>query len=615
MHSTYYAPLHSGQAQAYTLRALLNCYCRDVAGPQGHIDYPLPQSNWPQAFFDHWQHSGGVPLTLALPSMESGLLLLVDKHSCTSSFRFLSHCWLLDNGTYQPVDAECTSRALLQELAARYQQPLNEELLAQISNSAQVLALLLENVAAQAEQPVVEDALMRSERQLLLGHAFHPAPKSRLGFSQQQLLTYSPELKTEFALDYMAVHPDLAVVRNPARISIQAELLRLAELDEQDLSPGWQLIPLHPWQAEYLRQQPRVQQMQAQGLLEDLGNRGKAFQPTSSIRTLYRADCPFFIKGSLNVRITNCVRKNAPYELESAVALTALLEPEFTRLEADYPGLVILREPAALSLDWPECNEAERKMLQEGFGVILRENRQPEAADETLQLAGGLFAQGLDGMNNVHDLVWQFSRHQQLGIFSARIRWFEHYVAALLPPMMQALCEQGIAFEPHLQNTLLRIDATGAVRGAVIRDLEGTKLIDELWPQNRLGNLTDRARQSVHYDREKGWKRIGYCLFINNFCQAIFCLSGSDPVLEHRLWQVVRHQVSTLLASTGNPELQLRLGQLLSGAPLPNKSNLLTRVQKSADRGAEYTEFPNPLLSPGVQHTDIPQAQPAGAVA
>lgn len=58
MHSTYYAPLHSGQA--CTLHAILNGSCRDVASLQGHLGYSLPQSNWPQVFFGHWQHSGGV---------------------------------------------------------------------------------------------------------------------------------------------------------------------------------------------------------------------------------------------------------------------------------------------------------------------------------------------------------------------------------------------------------------------------------------------------------------------------------------------------------------------------------------------------------------------------
>ena len=313
------------------------------------------------------------------------------------------------------------------------------------------------------------------------------------------------------------------------------------------------------------------------------------------------------------MRITNCVRKNAPYELESAVALTALLEPQFQQLEAQHEGMTIWREPASISLDWPARDEAERKMLQEGFGVILRENRQPDAEGETLQLAGGLFSQGLDGMNNVHDLVWSFSRSEQLGIFSARIRWFESYVEALLPPMLRALCEQGVIFEPHLQNTVLRIGANGAVKGVVIRDLEGTKLVDELWPNTRLESMSERAQQSVHYDREKGWKRIAYCLFINNLCQAVFCLSGSDPVLEHRLWQVVRRQVSLLLDSDSNPELQTRLRRLLSGEPLPNKSNLLTRVQKSADRGAEYTEFPNPLMPLADEVAAMPM--PAGEVA
>ena len=60
-------------------------------------------------------------------------------------------------------------------------------------------------------------------------------------------------------------------------------------------------------------------------MIRDLGASGALASPTASMRTLYRPGHAFFIKGSLNVRITNCVRKNAWYELQSTLIVDRLM--------------------------------------------------------------------------------------------------------------------------------------------------------------------------------------------------------------------------------------------------------------------------------------------------
>ena len=80
----------------------------------------------------------------------------------------------------------------------------------------------------------------------------------------------------------------------------------------------------------------------------DLGPGGSPFTATASVRTLYGADA--FLKFSLNVRITNCLRKNAAYELTGAVALTRLLAGPFADLARRFPDAAVLylkREPGA----------------------------------------------------------------------------------------------------------------------------------------------------------------------------------------------------------------------------------------------------------------------------
>src|SRR6202046_1480962 len=86
-------------------------------------------------------------------------------------------------------------------------------------------------------------------------------------------------------------------------------------------------------------------------VLTDLGDGARAVVPTSSVRTVYDPVADFFCKFSLNVRITNCVRKNAWYELAGAVALSVLLRPVAGPATEAVEGLsVIVRDGLARHL-------------------------------------------------------------------------------------------------------------------------------------------------------------------------------------------------------------------------------------------------------------------------
>ncbi len=87
--------------------------------------------------------------------------------------------------------------------------------------------------------------------------------------------------------------------------------------------------------------------------------------PTSSVRTVYDPLLDKCLKFSLDVRITNCVRKNAWYELSGAVELSRRLAPVFADLTERFPGTRWLPEPGYRTVDLG-------KELLEGLGVLVR---------------------------------------------------------------------------------------------------------------------------------------------------------------------------------------------------------------------------------------------------
>jgi siderophore synthetase component len=150
-----------------------------------------------------------------------------------------------------------------------------------------------------------------------------------------------------------------------------------------------------------------------------------------------------------------------------------------------------------------------------------------------------------------------------------------------------------VVLEPHLQNTMIGFDR-GMPARVWIRDLEGTKLVRECWPEGRLAALGERARASVFYPRALGWKRVAYCALVNNLAEAIFHLCGGSRQVEMRLWGIVADTVRRWQSRFGSEPL---LQGLLAGAAIPSKNNLRTRLFKRADRDSDYTELPSPIAA------------------
>jgi siderophore synthetase component len=322
---------------------------------------------------------------------------------------------------------------------------------------------------------------------------------------------------------------------------------------------------VHPWQFSLLAGNPLLRDALARGLVRDLGPSDAEAVPTSSVRTVYLPDADLFCKFSLDVRITNCVRKNAWYELSGAVALNELLPEVFTAL-----GATLLAEPAYRSVAL-----ADRR-LYEGLGVIVRQG--VKHLPGTPLLAGAL----ADPYNTLLDDL------PALSTADGALAWWNAYVAQVAPPVLRAFLEHGVVLEPHLQNVLICVDADGMPVHAAFRDLEGTKLTAGRWD---LAHLPARVADALTYAPAQGWNRVVYCLLVNHLTETAAAIADLHPALEPDLWKAAREHLARL---DHHPQVRA----LLAGVPLPAKANLRTRWSRSADRGAAYVPAPNPLSAP-----------------
>ncbi|MEU5951291.1 IucA/IucC family protein [Streptomyces sp. NPDC047525] len=554
------APTRLPSADQAVTHTLLNCLLREVSGPE------------------HQTAVVDGDLLLRLPRRGVLLRVALRRASLLGAHRFTGPVTEQRDGAWVEVDwqrlAEYTHAELSLRTGVR-----NEEFLEQIASSHQGVSAAL---AADRPAPAAENApkwladYLASEQSLLFGHRFHPTPKAR-GGDLTDWSAYAPETAAAFPLRHLAVRDHL-VAEETARPDATAPLDRLGTVPD-----GYRLLPVHPWQYDLLREHPGLRAALDRKDVIDLGPCGSPFAATASVRTLYGGDT--FLKFSLNVRITNCLRKNASYELSGAVALTRVLEGALDDLAARFPGSAVLREPAYRSLALPGPDGAPDLALLEGFGVIVREGLAGRLLPGTTPLLAAAVADEYPtGPGHISRLLEGAGPQRAL-------EWWRTYLRLLLPPVLAAYFDHGLVLEPHLQNVLVCVDDDGMPAQVLFRDLEGTKLLPERHAKT-LAALPPEVAAPMTYDAQRGWDRVVYCLLVNHVAELLAALADLHPHTEPALWSQVRATVQEFADAHGCPP---RLSALLAGVPLPAKANLLTRWERKADRDAGYVRLTSPF--------------------
>ncbi|OBY28274.1 IucA/IucC family protein, partial [Leisingera sp. JC1] len=403
-------PCTATAAQAASLQALLNTYLREMA----------PGS----AVLTDARDAVEIPLS----HIPARLRLRITYFSATGPHRFGPAQILFDgSSTWHSAPTVQVLTLIAQECFAR----LNSRDAGQLPEFLRGLfnsnAGIEQNLSRHAGTPD-PDGFLSAEQALAYGHWLHPTPKSRDGLTNWQQAAYAPEYAGEFRLTFFAA--DKALVAQGSAQQPATEMLRqIPGLDGAfRLRPDEVLIPAHPLQAQMLRLDPEVQALLASGRLRDLGEAGCQFAATSSLRTLYAPDCPWMLKFSVPVRLTNSLRVTKHNELETGVSMARLLH----QLGAGslHPRFSILNDPAYLTLTLPGRRES-------GFEVIFRDNPFMGTAGNGICNLAALTADPLPGRTPLlNSLIQRLAAdHGGTPADAARL-WFEAYLTCMLDPVL-----------------------------------------------------------------------------------------------------------------------------------------------------------------------------------
>nr|WP_238420535.1 IucA/IucC family protein [Streptomyces taklimakanensis] len=445
-----------------------------------------------------------------------------------------------------------------------------------------------------------------AEQALLLGHPFHPAPKSREGASDAELDDYSPELRGSFPLHWFAARPDL-VVGESADGRPVAELLRslAAEPGGPDVPDGMVPVPVHPWQAREVTGRPEVAALPA-GLLRPLGPAGPPWWPTSSVRTVHRPDAAAMLKLSLGMRITNSRRNNLRGELRLGVRAARLLaagpDGPGAWLRAEHPEFGVLRDFAWASVDPDGSPDGP----ETGLEVAIRDNPFRGGADDARCVAGLLAERAGpgDGRPPAHraalcEAVERAALAHGTTVAEASARWLARYLEVLAVPLVRLQARHGVALEAHHQNTLVTLARDGLPAAGWYRDSQGYYLA-----ASRAGEaerLLPGVTEGVElvFDDAFVDERVAYYLGVGNLLGLVGAFGAYGLADEEELLRVLRGALERLRAT--EPGAKDLLDLLLDAPVLRCKGNFLTCVDGLDELVGDvhtqsvYVDLPNPL--------------------
>ncbi|NHI06717.1 siderophore synthetase large component acetyltransferase [Streptomyces sp. KO7888] len=588
-------------AQAAATENLVRCWARET-------DAPAPDDGL---------------LRVPLPASGTALAVPVLYWSPTGRHRFGPPRLAGAPASAPPVDAVTLAALLVRETAGT-PGPDGPDLVARVADSVRRTAVFLRDRAerpadgpagrhAASGNPGTPDLFLAAEQALLLGHPLHPTPKSREGLTEAETHRYSPELRGSFPLHWLAVAPSVLATDSAwterGRPLPATELTARLAADGPAPPDGHALLPLHPWQFRALLHRPDLTALLDSGLVRDLGARGPAWHPTSSVRTVHRTGAPAMLKLSLALHITNSRRENLRKELHRGVEVHRLLRRGlFRRWQAAHPDFDIVRDPAWIAVDRPDGTPAR------GLDVVVRHNPfrpsddvscvaalvAPRPRTRAAEGATGQDGSGAGARSRLAELVTRLAGRTGRPRAAVAVEWFLRYLHHVVRPVLWLDARAGIALEAHQQNTLVLLDADGWPSGGRYRDNQGY-----YFRESRRTELEARlpgigAHSDTFVADDVTDERFAYYLAVNNVFGLVGAFGSQGLADEGPLLAAFRRFLGRLVsgpAPLGGP----LPAYLLDSPSLRCKANLLTRLHGldelvgPVDTQSVYVTIANPL--------------------
>ncbi|MGC5327704.1 IucA/IucC family protein [Brevibacillus sp. SYSU BS000544] len=591
-------------AEQATIERIVNAYLREngIFDPRlekngSQLSLPFETDNF---FYLHLPKSSAT-LVGELTFWSAG-----GHHSYGSSF------YQVKEFTYSKLDGHQILQLILDELSMletdeSIRHHKKNELLHHMQNSVQnTISYIRKSRSTPNRQNQPLDFLL-SEQSLYYGHPFHPTPKSQEGFTQLDMHRFSPELGTSFTLHYLAVSPEFIREEwvhqpnvNHAETcipqSIRDEAASILGVDKIQ----YELLPCHPWQANYLLQQKHFQDLLHQEKIIDLGPLGNRVYPTSSVRTVWDPSHNYFFKLPLQIRITNFIRVNTYEQVKRTIDASKIVAEVKDRFENEQ--FQVLMDYGFRTVSLAEIPDSENERVMEAAAVVFRGNPEElRRQGSTIFVVGSLME---TPPGEAEPTLFKAIRQNKENQLPSLTNWFQQYLTISMLPILTMFAEAGISLEAHAQNSLVMLEKGLPVR-LYVRDLEGISIDRDMALRHGWTKTLIATDSPVLYQEEEAWFRLQYYFFVNHLGYVVRTLAKYSNQDEYVFWRVARNVLLEESKKTPSERMTKYINDLLHRKTLPAKANFVSRFQKIGETPL-YVQIPNPIhFCQVTEHTSL----------
>lgn len=451
-------------------------------------------------------------------------------------------------------------------------------------------------------QKQISDTTIFFEQWASRGHPHHPCCKTKLGFSLEDVVNYSPEFHPEVPLKVAAIRKEYVHVEALyskdnyrewfANSFPETWLAWCDALNERKLAfNNFIPMPIHPWQANKMTE--LFEKLMEEGVLYLIPNISINATPTLSFRTLApvgNTNAPY-IKLPVAVQATSVFRTLSPATTETTPRISRLLSAILEKENYFNTRFSILNELYGLHLN--HIPDEDGKHLT----AIFRENPKTQLKDnEICIVVAALFEK-----SPVTDksLLIELMEASRVTTLAEAIHYFRQYVDLVLNSYLDLYLLYGISLEGHQQNTLAVFE-DGRIARFIARDFDGTDIHADSLSKAGFTLMVHPSAPNLWQHRKEVRLSLLHSVYQCHLGELVLLLANHYQCEETFFWQEIKKSTEARFAEL-KPRMNLETWQQEYAAILENewpcKALLRMRLQKKYNPEGLFFNIENPLVA------------------
>ncbi len=448
-----------------------------------------------------------------------------------------------------------------------------------------------------------DNGSLQFEQSVFSGHPYHPCAKTKLGFTIEDTINYSPEFQSKVGIYIAAVRKKFVHIESMQQNTNFTEWFSecypvawiswLEELKKNNLEArNYIPFPVHPWQVYYFTFVSPLFKDYIENKIIVIFDKAKIIaSPTLSFRTLLpieNTNSPY-IKLPVAVQATSIVRTLSPISTKNMPRISNILKKILETEDYFSRRLGLLPESYGLHLKELNIDEAKH------FTAIFRENITSHlATNEVAIVVAAFFEKSSLSETNLFIEIMQLSGCLT---YQDALGYFLHYTDLVLGSYLDLFLLYGIALEGHQQNTLA-ILRDGKIKRFIARDFDGIEIHGE--SLQLMGIDLDLTENSPYLQKNKETVRnqLLYTVYQLHLGEIVLLLANYFNCEEKPFWKIVREVTEQRFYALKNrmcPITWKKEFNTILNSHWPVKALLRMRLEKNYLRDGLFSQIVNPL--------------------